>query len=142
MVYLATAQCFVADMQTNIDHHKKQRGGGWRTIEAPFDVITPLDSLQSNDIVLLDCITMWLSNHLLKASDLDSECDQLISALGRCACQLVVVSNEVGQGIVPDNALAREFRTRQGHLNQRIATTADTVVFVTAGLPSLLKGLL
>jgi len=142
MVYLATAQCFDAEMRTNIDRHKKQRGNGWCTIEAPFDLIAPLDGLQSDEIVLLDCITMWLSNHLLKASDLDQECDQLISALERCTGQLVVVSNEVGQGIVPDNALARQFRTLQGRLNQRIAATADTVVFVTAGLPTLLKGML
>ena len=142
MVYLATAQCFDAEMRTKIDRHKKQRGSGWCTIEAPFDLIAPLDGLQSDEIVLLDCITMWLSNHLLKASDLDQECDQLISALERCTGQLVVVSNEVGQGIVPDNALALQFRTLQGRLNQRIAATADTVVFVTAGLPTLLKGML
>ena len=142
MVYLATAQCFDTEMQTSIDRHKTQRGIGWRTIEAPFDLVASLDGFQRDEIVLLDCISMWLSNHLLRGSDLGKECDQLILALERCTSQLVVVSNEVGQGIVPDNALAREFRTQQGRLNQRIAAAADTVVFVTAGLPILLKGVL
>ena len=141
-IYLATAQCFDAEMRAKIERHKIQRGTGWKTIEAPFDLRTPLSHIDSNDVVLLDCITMWLSNHLLKNSDLTQECDRLIAALEHCAGQLTLVSNEVGHGIVPDNALARQFRNLQGRFNQRLASSADTVVFVTAGLPHLLKGAL
>ena len=139
-IYLATAQCFDTEMTDKIEQHKTQRGSGWKTIEAPFDLLTPLAAIKNNECVLVDCITMWLSNHLLKHSDLDLECDRLLTALAHCAGEVTLVSNEVGQGIVPDNALARQFRNLQGRLNQRLAVCADTVVFITAGLPSLLKG--
>lgn len=139
-IYLATAQCFDTEMSDKIEQHKSQRGSGWKTIEAPFDLLTPLAAIKNNECVLVDCITMWLSNHLLKHSDIDHECDRLITALAHCAGQITLVSNEVGQGIVPENALARQFRNLQGHLNQRLAVCADTVVFITAGLPCLLKG--
>ena len=139
-VYLATAQSLDAEMQANIRRHRQQRDSSWRTIEVPFDVTEVLKSVAANEVVLLDCLTMWLTNHLLTDSDLDAECNKLIHALSACKGQLIVVSNEVGQGIVPTNALARDFRNRQGRLNQRVAALADGVVFVTAGLPKVLKG--
>ena len=86
------------------------------------------------------CATMWLSNHMLSESSLEKETEGLLAALKDCAGPVVVVSNEVGMGIVPDNALARKFRDAQGKLNQRLAAESDLVVFVVAGLPSVLKG--
>ncbi len=92
------------------------------------------------EIALIDCATMWLSNHLLEGSDLQQAQNDLLHALRDCAAPWIIVSNEVGQGIVPDNAMARQFREAQGRLNIALAAEADTVVQVIAGLPQVLKG--
>lgn len=108
-----------------------------------MDVAPVLDSLGGDQICLLDCATMWLSNHMLAENgDLVSAQRDLLDALARCAADVVVVSNETGQGIVPENALARRFREAQGRLNIELAKVADTVVQVTVGLPHVLKGAL
>lgn len=139
-VYIATAQAFDDEMRAKISAHQDQRGDGWTTIEAPLDVAVALDSCTKDQIVLLDCATLWLTNQLMAEADLDSVTDGLIDALSRCAAQVIVVSNEVGNGIVPENAMARRFRGAQGRLNQRLAAQADLVVQVIAGLPQVLKG--
>lgn len=139
-IYLATSQVFDAEMQAKIDRHIFQRGSGWRTIEAPLELADTLSELASNDVCLIDCATMWLSNHLLAESDLAPAQDRLLSAIADTAASVVVVSNEVGHGIVPDNALARKFREAQGRLNIALAAKADLVISVTVGLPHVLKG--
>ncbi|MFS4580738.1 bifunctional adenosylcobinamide kinase/adenosylcobinamide-phosphate guanylyltransferase [Phaeobacter sp. C3_T13_0] len=139
-VYLATSQVFDDEMRAKIGRHLVQRGSGWTTHEAPMDLAPVLDSLHSDQICLLDCATMWLSNQMLAETDLEAAQDALMAALARCAATVVIVSNEVGHGIVPDNALARQFREAQGRLNITLASSADTVVQVTAGLPHVLKG--
>lgn len=139
-VYLATAEVYDAEMRAKVDAHLKMRGQNWRTIEAPRDVHPALASVAKDEVVLLDCATMWLSNHMMSESDLEKETEGLLAALKDCAGPVVVVSNEVGMGIVPDNALARKFRDAQGKLNQRLAAEADLAVFVVAGLSSVLKG--
>lgn len=140
-VYLATAQALDGEMRRKIDDHVARRGDGWITIEAPHDLSQPLAALTSGQVCLLDCATMWLSNRMLSGDD-DTGAAQtaLLQDMSHCAADLVVVSNEIGQGIVPENALARRFREAQGRLNIALAAQADLVVHVVAGLPQILKG--
>ncbi|NOD64184.1 bifunctional adenosylcobinamide kinase/adenosylcobinamide-phosphate guanylyltransferase [Ruegeria sp. HKCCD9179] len=138
--YLATSQVFDDEMRQKVKRHLTQRGDGWTTFEEPLDLGPLLARLPHDQICLIDCATMWLSNHLLAESDLEVAQTNLLDALNDCPAQVVIVSNEVGHGIVPDNALARQFREAQGRLNIALAAQADLVVQVTAGLPSVLKG--
>lgn len=138
--YLATAQIFDNEMRAKVDAHKEMRGAGWQTIEAPMNVAQILKEIPQDGVVLLDCATMWLTNHIMAESDIATETAKLLTALSECPAPVVVVSNEVGMGIVPDNALARSFRQAQGTLNQAIAAQSDLAVFVIAGLPMVLKG--
>lgn len=139
-VYLATSQVFDNEMREKVRRHVNQRGSGWTTVEAPFDLGLVLADLTSDDICLIDCATMWLTNHLLAENDLAQAQSTLSQALQSCRAPVVIVSNEVGHGIVPDNALSRRFREAQGRLNIALAAQADLVVQVTAGLPLVLKG--
>jgi len=139
-VYLATAQAFDAEMAEKIAVHRTARGAGWHTVEAPQDIAAPLAAVSPNDIVLLDCATLWLSNRLLANADLAATPAEMLAALGACPAPVVVVSNEVGQGIVPERAMGRVFRNAQGRLNQVLAAEAGLVVQVIAGLPLVLKG--
>lgn len=140
--YLATAQAFDPEMAEKIAMHRAKRGPDWRTVEAPHELAPALADMDAGEVVLLDCATLWLTNHLLAESDLQAEEEALCAALESCAAPVVVVTNEVGQGLVPDNAMARGFRDAQGRLNQRLAAQADLVVAVMVGLPLVLKGVL
>ena len=140
--YLATSQIVDHEMRVKVDKHVVQRGKGWTTYEEQLDLSPILDSLDQDKICLLDCVTMWLSNHLLAGSDLQVAQQDLLAAISRCKADVVIVSNEVGMGIVPDNALARQFREAQGRLNIALAAQANCVVQVVAGLPLVLKGTL
>ncbi|WP_197922125.1 bifunctional adenosylcobinamide kinase/adenosylcobinamide-phosphate guanylyltransferase [Thiosulfatihalobacter marinus] len=139
-VYIATAQAFDTEMHDKIAAHRAQRGAQWRTVETALAAAEALDTVAPTEVALLDCATMWLSNHLLAESDLELEVRNLLLALDNCRGRVVVVSNEVGLDVVPDNALARRFRDAQGRLNQQIAARADLAVLVVAGLPMLLSG--
>ncbi len=139
-VYLATSQVFDDEMKNKVQKHVVQRGAGWETIEAPLDLSDALARLGADQICLIDCATMWLSNNLLAENDLEQAQAELLEAVQNCPAQILIVSNEVGHGIVPDNALARKFREAQGRLNISLAAQADLVVQVTAGLPLVLKG--
>lgn len=139
-VYLATAQAFDDEMQAKVARHRQMRGDGWQTIEAPLDPGSVLHDISAGQVVLLDCATMWLSNHLLAESDLEQARDTLLAGLSACLAPVVVVSNEVGLSVVPENPLARRFREAQGRLNQTLAARAGLVVNVVAGLPQVLKG--
>ncbi len=140
--YWATSQVLDDEMRAKVDKHLKQRGPGWKTFEEPFDAASVLGLLSADQICLVDCATMWLTNHLLAGHDLEAETEALLQAIDACAAELVIVTNETGLGIVPENALARRFREAQGRLNIALAARADTVVQVTAGLPLVLKGAL
>ncbi|SMR81586.1 adenosylcobinamide kinase /adenosylcobinamide-phosphate guanylyltransferase [Aliiroseovarius halocynthiae] len=140
MLYIATAQSFDAEMDDKIALHQARRGAGWRTIEAPLNAADAFACAEESEVVLFDCATMWLSNQLFAESNLGDAEVALFSAISDCKAPVVIVSNEVGAGIVPENALARRFRQTQGELNQRIAQRADLVVTVMAGLPLALKG--
>lgn len=139
-IYIATAQAFDDEMRQKVAKHLTQRGPVWHTIEAPLDVAAVLTGLPNDAVVLLDCATMWLSNQMLAEHDLAKEKTKLLDALATCPAQVVVVSNEVGLDVVPENALARRFRDAQGALNQVLAKQADLAVLVVAGLPMVLKG--
>jgi adenosylcobinamide kinase / adenosylcobinamide-phosphate guanylyltransferase len=139
-IYVATADAWDDEMRDRIARHKSDRGEGWITVEAPRDLCATLAQVPSDHVVLVDCATLWLTNHLLADADLDAETDRFLAALTACPAPVVIVSNEVGWSIVPDNALARQFRDAQGRLNQRLAAQADLVVAVMAGLPMVLKG--
>lgn len=141
-IYLATAQAHDGEMAAKISRHQKTRRGQWRTIEAPLDLSPALASANANDVVLLDCATLWLTNQMMAETDLEAAQDALLKALATCKAPVVVVTNEVGAGIVPENKLARRFREAQGRLNQRLAAQADLAVMVIAGLPMVLKGTL
>ena len=137
-VYIATAQAFDAEMQARIAQHRARRDDGWRTLEAPLDL--PAALADAGDApVLLDCLTLWLTNLMLGEHDLPASIAAFEAALADRAAPTLVVSNEVGLGIVPDNALARAFRDQAGLLNQRIAARADRVLFLVAGLPMIVK---
>ena len=138
--YIATAQAWDDEMRARITAHQQDRGGDWITHEAPRDVAAVLANLPADHVVLLDCATLWLTNVMLAEADVAQECAGLLAALAACKAPVVVVSNEVGWGIVPDNALARAFRDHQGRLNQQIAGAAGLVMGVMEGLPMVLKG--
>ena len=140
--YLASAQVFDEEMRTKVEQHRTARGGDWCTIEEPLAADTVISARQNGEILLFDCASLWLTNHLLAEHDIAQETEALLGALARCAAPVVIVSNEVGQGIIPENALARRFRIEQGVLNRRLAEAADRVVGVMAGLPFALKGTL
>ncbi|GBQ10695.1 adenosylcobinamide kinase/adenosylcobinamide phosphate guanyltransferase [Komagataeibacter rhaeticus] len=136
--YLATCQPHDGEMETRIATHRARRGEGWRTVEAPLDLPRALDGAAASP-VLVDCLTLWLTNLMLAERDVAQATQELLAALGRRTEPTVLVSNEVGQGIVPDNALARRFRDEAGLLHQAIAREAARVVFVVAGLSMEMK---
>jgi len=141
-VYIATAQAYDAEMARKIARHQTDRGPLWRTIQAPLDLAAALAGPWQNEIILVDCLTMWLSNHLLAGNDPDTICQHLVATLAKVPVPIVLVSNEVGGGGISGNDLARRFAVEQGRLNQRIAKHADLVVTVIAGQPLALKGTL
>ena len=138
--YIATAEAWDDEMRIRIAQHRTDRGDGWTTVEVPLDLSAALARVRPDEAVLIDCATLWLTNHHLADHDSAAEATALLAALAACAAPVVVVSNETGWGIVPDNALARRFRDEQGRLNQRLAAAAALVVTVMAGLPLALKG--
>lgn len=138
-VMIATAQALDAEMAERIARHRTDRGGAWATVEAPLELAPAIAALQPGDVGVVDCLTLWLSNLMHAEADLGSAFDALEAAAAACPARLLLVSNEVGQGIVPDNALARRFRDEAGRLHQRLAARCDEAVIVVAGLPIWLK---
>ncbi|GBQ50440.1 bifunctional adenosylcobinamide kinase/adenosylcobinamide-phosphate guanylyltransferase [Komagataeibacter sucrofermentans] len=136
--YLATCKPHDGEMDARISRHRARRGENWRTAEEPLDLHRVLDGAGASP-VLVDCLTLWLTNLMLGEHDITAATRALLAALARRAGPTVLVSNEVGQGIVPDNALARRFRDEAGLLHQAIAREAARVVFVVAGLPMEMK---
>ena len=140
-IYIATAQAHDEEMEARIAAHKSERGDLWTTIEAPLDLPQAIRDLPRTDAVaVVDCLTLWLSNLMGAERDIGEETEKLCRTIAEAPCTLILVSNEVGLGIVPENALARAFRDHQGRLNQAVAATADRVELMAAGLPLLLKG--
>jgi adenosylcobinamide kinase/adenosylcobinamide-phosphate guanylyltransferase len=136
--YVATAEPRDEEMQARIAQHRARRGEGWTTYEAPLDLVQTLAGCREQ-FILLDCLTLWISNLILAERGVASAVEALCEELTGTKAHVVIVSNEVGQGIVPDNALARSFRDQQGLANQKLAEAADEVVLMVAGLPLILK---
>jgi adenosylcobinamide kinase/adenosylcobinamide-phosphate guanylyltransferase len=136
--YLATAQAFDDEMRDRVALHRARRDSGWRTVEAPVELAAALRAHRGP--VLVDCLTLWLTNLMLGDHDIEDAVTALERAIAEHGGPVVLVSNEVGLGIVPDNALARAFRDEAGRLHQRLAARADHVVFMVAGLPLHVKG--
>jgi adenosylcobinamide kinase/adenosylcobinamide-phosphate guanylyltransferase len=126
-------------MRERIARHQADRDDAWRTIEAPMDLVGALDGLDEHETVVVDCLTLWLSNHMLADHDLATERSTLIEAVAGCPARLWLVSNEVGWGVVPETALGRRFRDEAGRLHQDLATVADEVILLVAGLPLRVK---
>ena len=138
-LYLATATALDGEMSSRILAHQAERGEGWTTVEEPLDIAGQLARDHGADVVLLDCLTLWLSNLMHERRNLESEMEGLIAALVDTPQPVILVSNEVGLSLVPETALGRAFRDAQGLLNQRIAASVARVDFVAAGLPLRLK---
>jgi adenosylcobinamide kinase/adenosylcobinamide-phosphate guanylyltransferase len=140
-VYLATAEARDEEMRTRVSDHKQRRGEDWTTVEAPMDLTKALHAhARSERAVVVDCLTLWLSNLMLGGGDTESAGEDLARLVPDLPGTVILVSNEVGSGIVPDNELGRRFRDAQGRLNQIMASACDSVVLVVAGLPMILKG--
>jgi len=131
---IATAEAFDEEMRDRIDRHRTERGDGWRTLEAPLELPAAVRDLRADDIAVVDCLTLWLSNQMLADRDLSAAVNELALAFSACSAALWVVSNEVGWSLVPDNALGRRFRDEAGRLNQRIASIADSACLIVAGM--------
>ena len=140
--YIATARADDDEMQRKIAAHRDRRGSEWKVTESPLDPGAVIDASEPDEILLLDCATLWLSNVMLADRNVEDEIESLLSATARRMSPLVIVSNETGLGIVPEHRLGRVFREAQGRLNQRLAEAAGTAVLVVAGLPMVLKGAL
>lgn len=136
---IVTAQAFDAEMSERIDRHRQDRADRWRTVEAPLALAETIRGLTASDLAVVDCLTLWLTNVMLGELDPVAAADDLLAALADCPARLWLVSNEVGWGIVPENALARRFRDEAGRLHQRIAAVADEVWLIAAGLPLRMK---
>jgi len=138
LTFIATAEALDREMAERIARHRADRGAGWRTIEAPVDLAGAIAQVPEGTI-LVDCLTLWLSNLMLGDHDIAGASDRLLDTVTAAPARIIFVSNEVGLGIVPETPLGRRFRDEAGRLNQRIAAMADRVLFVAAGLALRLK---
>lgn len=143
-LYLATCEALDEEMAQRIEHHKKMRGPEWQTLEEPIKIVEGIRQYEDGvEVILLDCITLWLSNLLTKGNtDLKimDEINRFVEMIKQTPASLIIVSNEVGMGIVPVDPLGRRFRDLSGMANQRIAQVAETVIFMVSGIPIFLKG--
>jgi adenosylcobinamide kinase / adenosylcobinamide-phosphate guanylyltransferase len=139
-IYVATAEPFDDEMRARIGEHQSRRGAEWQTIDAPTDLAGAIEDAPADRTVLVDCLTLWLNNLMFRKINIELAIENLEAALAGREAPTVLVANEVGFGIVPDNSEARRFRDLQGRLNQRIAAMAGRVVLVVAGIPMLVKG--
>ena len=139
--YLATAEILDDEMRDRVEAHQGQRAARFRTIEEPIELAEAIRTAsQVHDAILVDCLTLWITNLLMIGRDVADAVDDLVETLSATTIPVVLVSNEVGLGIVPDNAMARMFRDLAGTTHQRLAETCDEAYFIVAGLPITLKG--
>ena len=137
--FIATAQAYDPEMTERIRKHREERDAQWQTLEAPIELAQAIASVDEGTI-LVDCCTLWLSNVMLAERDIGGDTAALLDSIASATPDIVLVSNEVGSGIVPETKLGRDFRDEQGRLNQRLAEIADTVELVVAGIALRLKG--
>jgi adenosylcobinamide kinase/adenosylcobinamide-phosphate guanylyltransferase len=139
--YIATGRAFDDEMRERIARHREDRGDGWQTHEEPLALAARIaDVARADRAVLVDCLTLWVTNLMLEECDIAAECSGLLEALRQAPGRIVLVSNEVGLGIVPENRMARAFRDHAGRLHQNVAALVPEVYFIAAGLPLKMKG--
>ena len=142
-IFIATGVAFDKEMEQRIKRHQKERSKNWSTIETPVHLAEAITkNSQKNNVILVDCLTLWINNLLLENSDqesIDENIRQLTAAFNRSECPVILVANEVGAGIVPENRLARLFRDSAGLVNQKTAACSDSVVWMVAGIPVKIK---
>ena len=140
-LYIATSQIWDEEMRARVDIHKERRSAEWETIEVPLELPDALiEHAEKECAILVDCLTLWVTNLMMEERDINAAGDELVNAISSINTPIIFVSNEVGQGIVPDNKMARDFRDHAGILHQKLAAVVDEVYFITAGLPTKLKG--
>jgi adenosylcobinamide kinase/adenosylcobinamide-phosphate guanylyltransferase len=141
MHYVATGRAWDGEMQARIAEHQHRRGADWQTHEEPLEVAACLKAIDASDrVVLIDCLTLWITNLMMADRDMAAEFQKLAEWLPQARARLVFVSNEVGLGIVPENRMARDFRDHAGRLHQLVAEKSAEVYFIAAGLPLKMKG--
>ena len=139
-VFVATGVGFDVGMRERIDRHRADRDSSWRTVEEAVTVWDVIGSeCREGRVVVLDCLTLWLNNLMLEERDVESDLERLVESLESVEGELILVSNEIGLGLVPDTELGREFRDLHGRMNQRVAGVCDRVLFMVAGLPVVVK---
>ncbi|OPY72480.1 MAG: Bifunctional adenosylcobalamin biosynthesis protein CobP [Syntrophorhabdus sp. PtaU1.Bin050] len=140
--FVATADILDEEMRIRIENHKRQRGKEWNTYEEPLRLAALVEKIRDKyDVILIDCLTLWMSNIMHADLDIEEEINRLLSAItSRASADLYLVSNEVGMGLVPDSPLGRAYRDNLGHLNQEIAQVATDVYFMVAGVVLRIKG--
>jgi len=142
-LYIATAQALDDEMKERIERHRKERGDGWETLEEPIHVARALNSAGDYDVILLDCLTLWLCN-IMDDEESDAKVleriGKLVEACNTCDDPIVVISNETGSGIIPDNTMSRRFSDMAGIMNQKMAAAADRVILTVSGIPLTIKG--
>jgi adenosylcobinamide kinase/adenosylcobinamide-phosphate guanylyltransferase len=140
-IFIATCVPYDEEMKDRVRRHQQERGSSWLTVDAPVELAdTILTCSQNAHVVLADCLTLWMSNLLMESEQTDRRVEELIKAISRAQCPVILVSNEVGGGIVPENALARQFRDAVGFANQKVAACVDEVIWMVAGIPVKIKG--
>lgn len=139
-VMIATAEALDAEMRERIARHRVERGAAWRTLETPLDPAAAIGQLGPADCAVVDCLTLWLSNLMFAEHDIEAATEVLLQAATNSQSEIILVTNEVGMSIVPENALARRFRDEAGRMSRRVAERADQVTVMFAGIPLVLKG--
>ena len=139
LVYIATAEAFDEERAARIARHQRRRGPEWHTVHAPLDLVQAVTQTDGKGPCVIDCLTLWLSNLMLAGQDTEVAADALVASLASRADPVILVTNEVGSGIVPENALARRFRDEAGRLNQIVAQAVDEVYVCMSGIPVKIK---
>ena len=141
-IFIATCVAYDDEMKQRILRHKKERDNSWKTIEEPYSISKAIKNNKSKSVIVVDCLTLWVNNLLFKHMDEDNiinKVKELIKVLNESSCPVILVTNEVGSGIVPENDLSRRFRDIAGFANQKIANCADKVYLMVAGIPLTVK---
>ena len=137
---IATATASDPEMSDRIERHRQERGGSWFVIEEPYDLLQRLqECATAKRVIVVDCLTLWLSNLMFKNDDVSAAVDKLCLFLDETKHCIILITNEIGSGLVPEHGLGRAFRDAHGSMNQAIARSATTATFVVAGLPLVLK---
>lgn len=140
LVFIATGEAGDEEMASRIARHQADRGPRWQTLETPLELSRTIrEAAKPGTVIIVDCLTLWLSNLMHAECDIDHKCAEFLQTLAECSGSIILISNEAGLGIVPENALARAFRDQAGRLHQNIAALADRVCFIVAGLAMSLK---